>query len=178
MPSLMRYINIVSRCGAIYRSDRLRDTDLGETHYSYILCVCRNPGISQDQLARRLFINKSNVTRNLVYLESHGYITRTQSETDRRVTLVSPTPRALEALPMIRSMIHDWRDYITDGFTEEELDMFASMMARIAEKAAKYAQLSEEAFGDIESENAAPAGGGRPDAPADAGDAPGDKGGK
>lgn len=148
----MRYVNIVSRCGATFRGERLRDTDLGDTHHSYILTVCRNPGISQDKLARRLFINKSNVTRNLAYLESHGYVTRTQSETDRRVICVYPTEKAIDSLPKIRSILHEWNDYITEGFTDEEMEMFLSMMSRVAARAAELAEISEEAYSDIDTD--------------------------
>ena len=69
MPSLMRYINIISRCSSMWRSDKLEGTELCDQHYPYILTVCRNPGISQDAIARKLFINKSTVARNLNYLE-------------------------------------------------------------------------------------------------------------
>lgn len=150
----MRYVNIVSRCGTSYRGARLKDTDLGDTHHSYILTVCRNPGISQDRLSRRLFINKSNVTRNLAYLENHGYVTRQQSDTDRRVICVYPTEKALDALPRIRSIIHEWNDYITEGFTDEEMEMFLSMMSRVAARAAELSAVSEEAYSDIDTDSA------------------------
>lgn len=95
MPSLMRYINVISRCGAVWRGDKLKDTDIGAAHTSYILTVCRHPGISQDKIAKRTYINKSNVTRNLAYLESCGYVERRQSETDKRVVEVYPTEKHL-----------------------------------------------------------------------------------
>ena len=82
MPSLMRYINVISRCGAAWRGDKLAGTDIGAPHTSYILTVCRHPGISQDKLAKHIYINKSNVTRNLAYLESCGYVERRQSEAE------------------------------------------------------------------------------------------------
>mgnify|MGYP002513349744 CR=1 FL=1 len=102
MPSndhVMRYINIVSRCATIWRTDKLEGTELGDQHYSYILVVCRRPGISQDAISRRLFINKSNVTRHLTQLEKNGYVERRQSEEDKRVMLVYPTEKAYEVLP-------------------------------------------------------------------------------
>lgn len=151
MPSLMRYINIVSRCAAIWRADKLEGTELGDQHYPYILTVCRNPGISQDAIARRLFINKSNVTRSLSYLESHGFVTREQSSEDRRITLVYPTEKAQEILPTVRSIIRGWNAYITEGFTEEELEMYMDMTERLAAKAADYAKLSSDAYSDLES---------------------------
>ena len=151
MPSLMRYINIISRCSSMWRTDKLEGTELGDQHYPYILAVCRNPGISQDTIARRLFINKSNVTRSLAYLESHGFVTREQSSEDRRITLVYPTEKAQEILPTVRAIIRGWNAYITEGFTEEELEMYMDMTERLAAKAADYAKLSSDAYSDLES---------------------------
>ena len=147
----MRYINIVSRCASMWRSDKLEGTELGDQHYPYILTVCRNPGISQDAIARKLFINKSNVTRSLSYLETHGFVTREQSSEDRRITLVYPTAKAEEILPTIRTIIRGWNAYITEGFTEEELEMYMDMTERLAAKAADYAKLSSDAYSDLES---------------------------
>ena len=150
MPSLMRYINIVSRCAAIWRTDKLEGTELGNQHYSYILVVCRRPGISQDAIARRLFLNKSNVTRSLAYLEEHGFVTRERDPEDRRQTLVYPTEKALEILPKVREIIKGWNSYITEGFTEEEMEMYISMTERIAARAADYAKLSSDAYTDLD----------------------------
>ena len=152
MPSLMRYINIISRCSAMFRTERLRDYGLGENQSSYIVCVCRNPGISQDGLARRLFINKSNVTRNLAMLEQNGYVTRRQSETDRRVTLVYPTDKAVAALPHIREVSGEWNARLTEGFSDDEVRLFREMLAKMSERAAEYGNISDEVFRDLEAE--------------------------
>ncbi len=150
MPSLMRYINIVSRCASIWRSDKLEGTEIGDQHYSYILVVCRHPGISQDAISRRLFLNKSNVTRSLSYLESQGYVTRERDPEDRRLTLVYPTERAYEVLPTVREIIKGWNNYITEGFTEEEMEMYMAMTERLAARAAEYAKLSSDAYTDLD----------------------------
>ena len=151
MPSLTRYINIVSRCAAIWRADKLEGTELGDQHHSYILVVCRHPGISQDAIARKLFLNKSNVTRSLAYLEEHGFVTRERDREDRRQTLVYPTEKAFEVLPRVREIIKGWNSYITEDFTEEELEMYFAMTRRIAERAAEYAKLSSDAYTDLDS---------------------------
>ena len=140
MPSLMRYINIVSRCATIWRTDKLEGTELGDQHYSYILVVCRRPGISQDA-----------ISRSLAYLEEHGFVTRERDSEDRRQTLVYPTEKAFEILPQVREIIRGWNSYITEGFTEEEMEMYLSMTERLAERAAEYAKLSSDAFTDLDS---------------------------
>lgn len=135
MPSLFRLIHVVGRCASGYRADRLKDTDLGPNHHRYLFSVCRHPGISQEELAHRAYINKSNVTRHLAYLESCGYVERRQSEEDKRVTLVYPTQKAEEMLPLLRAISHDWETAVMDDFTEEEIELFKSMLKRISEKA-------------------------------------------
>ena len=145
MASTMRYINMVSRCCSMYRSQRLEGTELGACHIPYILTLCRNPGITQDTLCKMVYINKSNVTRALSYLEQHGYVERIQSEADKRVLLVYPTEKAEEALPAIRSILKDWNEYITEDITEEELCAFMAVLEKIAKKAASYGELSETA---------------------------------
>jgi len=149
MPSFMREINIVSRCGSIFRSEKLKEYGLGENNHSYILILCRRPGISQDALARSLFINKSNVTRTLAQLEADGFVTRTPSERDRRVTLVYPTEKAYSVLPVVRETLRQWREYLTESFTEEERKTLSDLTHRLALRAAEYAELSEDAFGDF-----------------------------
>ena len=47
MPTIMRQINIISRCAGLYRTDKLRGAELGACHHSYVLAICRTPGISQ-----------------------------------------------------------------------------------------------------------------------------------
>ena len=116
MPTLMRQINIISRCAGIYRTDRLRGTDLGACHHSYVLTICHHPGISQEELSSHIYINKSNVTRHLAYLEEHGYVKRTQSETDKRVMHVYPTQKMLDVLPNIKQIIGEWNAYLTADF--------------------------------------------------------------
>ncbi len=140
MPSLMRYINIISRCGILWRGDKLKESDLNPGQAVYILALCHTPGLSQEQLARRIYINKSNVTRHLTALERTGYIERRQSERDRRVTLVYPTEKAYAILPYVRQITREWNTYLTEEFTEEETAQLYALIARLCDRATAYAK--------------------------------------
>ena len=129
----------------MYRAEQLKDTDLGPIHHSYIPTVCNKPGISQDGLAKSICINRSNVTRQLTYLEEKGYVERKVSENDRRVLLVYPTQKSFDILPRIREMLKKWNDYITADFSDEELEQLAEMLGRIAERARNYSEDTEAA---------------------------------
>ena len=56
----------------------------------------------------------------------------------------------MDVLPQVRSIIRGWNDYITEGFTEEELEMYMDMTERLAARAADYAKLSSDAYSDLE----------------------------
>jgi DNA-binding MarR family transcriptional regulator len=143
MPKFMKNINIIGRCAGMFRSEKLKETGLGACHHSYILAVCRRPGISRDELAREICINKSNVTRHLAALEESGYVERRQSGADKRVTLVFPTEKALAILPTVRAVIREWNEFLTEGMDEEELERFAATLSRIAERAREYSEREE-----------------------------------
>lgn len=139
----MKNINIIGRCGAMFRAEKLKQTGIGPCHHSYILALCREPGISQDQLAKNICINKSNVTRHLAALEDGGYVERRPSTDDKRVMLVYPTQKAMDVLPTVRAVIKEWNEYLTEGMDEEELERFAKTLSVIAERARKYADERE-----------------------------------
>lgn len=146
MPSFHRFILILNRCCTLFRAERTPDEDLPPHLQTYILPICGTPGMSQDQLAKLMFINKSNVARHLAALEKSGYIERRQNEDDRRVTNVFPTDKAYEAKVELIKAIREWNSYIMGEFTEEEATVFYNMLSRAADRAASYAggRLEEE----------------------------------
>ncbi len=139
MPSFHRFILILNRCCTLFRAERTPDEDLPPFLQTYILPICNTPGMSQDQLAKLMFINKSNVARHLASLEKSGYIERRQNEDDRRVTNVFPTEKAFSAKEELIKGIREWNSYIMAEFSEEEASVFYNMLSRAAERASSYA---------------------------------------
>ena len=121
MVGLMKNINRIARCAEQYRNDRLEPFGLTGSQYSVILSVCREPGITQDRLSELVYINKSNVARQLSQLEENGYVTREQGEKDRRTIKVFPTEKSLETVPVIRpgSVMEQERFASSEASTEE-----------------------------------------------------------
>ena len=101
MPDLMHHVTEIARCAALFRQEELTPLGLKSCHSSYIDAICTCPGITQDQLARRIFINKSNVARQLVILEEEGYVERRPSPEDKRAIQVFPTQKAIEAMQKV-----------------------------------------------------------------------------
>lgn len=138
MHYIMRRISTITRCTSLYRSDHFKEKDLNPYHHSYILIIARRPGISQDEIAKELCINKSNVTRSLAQLEENGYIKRIPSQKDKRITEVYPTDKLEAILPHVREIAHNWNVFLTEDISAEDMEVFHAVLERIYEKAKSY----------------------------------------
>lgn len=138
MATIMRKMNIISRCEALYRSEKLSE-HLPGVYHSYILAIYKNPGFSQERLAKHLCINKSSVTRHLSYLEANGYVKRIPSEEDKREMLVYPTEKMLKLHPEVVKITKKWNSLLADGISEEELKIFHSILDKMLDKSIEIA---------------------------------------
>lgn len=138
MSEIIRDITEITRCGSQYRTDSLSPLGLKACHASYLMEICAEPGISQDRLAGRICINKSNVARQAAFLEEAGFITRTSCQNDKRVMHLYPTEKAREALPQITQIMDTWEECLTQGLTEDEKEILATLLARMKIRASAW----------------------------------------
>ena len=135
MLSFMKMLNNISRSQSVYRHSRISASDLNSGHYSFILAICREPGRSQEELARELCLNKSTVARALTSLETNGYILRTPLPNDKRQFSVYPTEKMLGVLPEVRKASAEWRDLLSEEISENDMQIFYSVLERMEERA-------------------------------------------
>ena len=135
MSQIIRDITEIARCGAQYRTEALAPMGLKACHASYLTEICAHPGISQDKLAARICINKSNVARQAAVLEEEGFITRTPSASDKRILELHPTQKTLDLLPSISPILSQWEACLTSDLTDEEKETVERILERMKEKA-------------------------------------------
>ena len=138
MPDLMHHVAEIARCAALFRQEELTPLGLKSCHSSYIDAICTCPGITQDQLARRIFINKSNVARQLAILEEDGYVERRPSPDDKRAIQVFPTQKARDAMPEIIRIFRAWEAFVAQDLSEEERACLAAMLEKMKARSADW----------------------------------------
>lgn len=136
MSQLNGKILAIARCDTQYRSEKMANYGLKSCHTSYLVHICSHPGISQDKLAQMIFINKSNVARQVAFLEENGYVRREPSQEDRRVIQLYPTQKAWDLLPQIRQILADWESCITQDVTQEEMETVTRVLSKMKDRAA------------------------------------------
>lgn len=147
MHPFMQQISITYRCTMRFREKELADTGLAGCQTPYLTALSRRPGITQEELARELNVNKSSVTRQLAALEEQGYVRRESAPGDKRSMLVYLTDKASGVLDRIYSCYGEWNSYLTQDFTEEEQRELSRLMLRISQRADAYVKGGEGACG-------------------------------
>ena len=135
MTAVMRKIGEIWRCATLYRLEEYEELGIGSYQDSYLLDICKNPGITQEQLSKVMYVHKSNVARQVGSLEEKGFVQRRPDPSDRRSLQLYPTEKALSVLGDIRRVHAKWRELLLDGMNEEEQEIVAKCIERLAENA-------------------------------------------
>jgi len=130
----------IARCGGQYRKRLLEPWGLNSRQASLLLEICATPGISQDTLSRRVFLDKSVVARLLAGLEELGYVDRPVSQKDRRVNCLHPTQKALQLQPQLQAIWTDCEKFLTEGMTKEEVATLETILDRLQARAEKWVE--------------------------------------
>lgn len=135
MYTITTSMNNLIRCMNRYRTEQLAPLELKSCHAGYLLEICACPGISQEQLSRRIYANKSNVARQLATLEESGYVERRPGEEDRRVMEVYPTEKALAALPKIQEIMDHWEREVAGSLSDQERQRLTALLEDMTRRA-------------------------------------------
>ncbi|MFJ8976983.1 MarR family winged helix-turn-helix transcriptional regulator [Streptomyces sp. NPDC102282] len=97
-----------------------------------ILAMLDDAGrLSKGDLATRLDMNQSDLTRTVTGLEAAGYVECARDPSDRRRIEVALTPAGRCALARLNSDVSATEAYLLAPLTGEERDLFASLLRRV-----------------------------------------------
>lgn len=134
---ISRDIGSVFRYLRRQRSAYMEPLGLKGLHAGFLRDVCMNPGISQDGLAQRIGIDKSNVARQASMLEESGFLRREPAKQDKRVLCLYPTEKTLALLPGLEAATKQWEQTLVQDLTPQETELFAGLLARVRDRALK-----------------------------------------
>lgn len=119
---------------------RLFNTELLETHdltlndFDVLAQLSRGPdhGLKRSELAERVLLTPSGITRLLDGLERAGYVAKGECPTDARVTYAVLTDAGREKLrEASKTHLAGVRALLTERFTNEELEQLGELLGRL-----------------------------------------------
>lgn len=96
----------------------IRPSEMGALN---ILCVTPGPHTCVT-LAQRLSVSKPMITAMLSSLSEKGYLTKEQSQTDKRVYYISPTPKAQKLVADVAAETNAQLDRLIAAMGQEKFD--------------------------------------------------------
>jgi DNA-binding MarR family transcriptional regulator len=98
----------------------------------YVLARAEGSRLKRVELARRLLLTPSGITRLLEGLEQAGLVGRTTCPTDRRIAYAELTPVGRERLRVAsHAHVESIRALMEGHFSEDELDELGEMLGRL-----------------------------------------------
>lgn len=133
MAEILREIGMIARALDSISNIEFKELELTKGQYLYLVRICENPGIIQEQLLDLIKVDRSTATRALQKLESNGFIEK-QSDTDnKKIKKIYPTEKARQAYPFIIRENKHSNAVALDGFTEQEATEIERYLRRIRE---------------------------------------------
>lgn len=131
-PYIGKWISCMYRISQTYFDQMFEKFGIGSGHFSFLLCLYRQEGVTQEAISKKLYIDKATTARAMMKLESLGYVERHVDEEDRRANKVYLTEKGRAIEPEIRRCLKEWAEFVTEGLTEEEARQAYSLLERMA----------------------------------------------
>lgn len=131
-----RWISMLYRLVMVEFGRRIGDLELSKGQYQFMVFLfimdAHEKGLPQDMLSEWLSIDKGTTARSLYKMEQAGYVRRERDAADRRQNIVFLTEKALSIRDDFYKTVQAVNAVVTDGFTDEERDVFGSLLRRAA----------------------------------------------
>ena len=105
---------------------------LSSAQWRLLVHVCKQGLAPQSRFADLLEIEPISVSRLVDRMEAQGWVIRQHDPSDRRVRLVLPTPKALQAFDHIKTIADDVYGHALKGMTDEERRILLAGLSAIS----------------------------------------------
>lgn len=136
--SIGRWISLLHRYGNVYVNEQLKDYHLGAGQYAFLAVLYQNEGISQDEIAQFLKMDKGTAARAIAKLEKEGYVERKVFNIDKRIKKLYLTEKAHAFESKLTSILQGWKDIITKDLSADEHEIALKLLQTMSKNAEEY----------------------------------------
>ncbi|MBI9104373.1 MAG: MarR family transcriptional regulator [Spirochaetales bacterium] len=116
------YLSIINNAAHSYFYHKLKQFNIGPGQQAYLISIAPGEVIIQDELVKRLKVDKANVARALKDLEIKGYIIRNRNTKDKRIWKVELTEAGINTRTEIVKIADKWIDRLKSPLSIEQWD--------------------------------------------------------
>lgn len=131
MKGILREIGMIARALDSISNIEFKEFDLTKGQYLYLVRICENPGIIQEQLVEMIKVDRSTATRAIQKLEINGFIGKKEDPHNKKIKRLFPTEKGKTVFPFIKRE-NDYSNLVAlEGFSEKEAENTFDLLQRI-----------------------------------------------
>ncbi|QBP42678.1 MarR family winged helix-turn-helix transcriptional regulator [Paenisporosarcina antarctica] len=137
MKEILREIGMIARALDSISNIEFKEFDLTKGQYLYLVRICENPGIIQEQLIDMIKVDRSTATRVLQKLVMNDFIEKKEDPHNKKIKRLFPTEKGNSVYPFIKRE-NEHSDLVAlEGFTEKEAETTFNLLQRIRKNVEK-----------------------------------------
>ena len=125
----------LSRLSTLFVGRAMERIGFGSGHFFFLFELYAEEGLSQDELSRRVGVDKSNTSRALAQLEKYGLVYRQTNPDNHKEKKVYLQKKAYEVKEELRKIQYQWNEKLLNGFLEEEKATFFLNLKKMVDNA-------------------------------------------
>lgn len=133
MDSPFKSISILYRKSHIWLNNGCTQYSLTAAQAVVILIICDFKTLTQDEITKRLALDKSVIAKTVTKLEELGFLIRTTNAKDKRTYDICPTEKSWEVYPYVKEQIDICFQRMTQQMTAKEQKEFKRLLLLAAE---------------------------------------------
>ena len=127
--SPFKSISILYRKSHIWLNNGCAQYHLTAAQAVVILIACDFNVLTQDEITKRLSLDKSVIAKTVTKLEETGFLVRTTNVKDKRTYDIRPTEKAWEVYPAVKEQVDESFRRMTHQMTDEERGEFKRLLS-------------------------------------------------
>lgn len=131
--SPFKSISILYRKSHIWLNNGCVQYSLTAAQAVAILIVCDFKVLTQDEITKRLGLDKSVIAKTVTKLEERGFLVRETNAKDKRTYNITPTEKAWEVYPFVKEQIDEGFMKMTSQMTDTEREEFKRLLLLAAQ---------------------------------------------
>lgn len=133
MDSPFKSISILYRKSHIWLNNGCARYHLTAAQAVVILIVCDFNVLTQDEITKRLSLDKSVIAKTVTKLEETGFLVRTTNARDKRTYDIRPTEKAWNVYPFVKEQVEESFRHMTQQMTDAEREEFKRLLLLAAD---------------------------------------------
>lgn len=133
--SIIQSFGLLNRTFLSYTSKSIASMDLSYSDSIFLVNIGKKEGITQEEIAVLLAIDKSAITRSVKGMENRGYVSVIPCETDKRAKRLFLTEEGKKLFADIQKINEEWMNYVLQDLSENEIDDLQKLVTTVAARA-------------------------------------------